>query len=126
MSPTIIKILIIGIERLSVPFLLVISDIVANIAVINIKLIESIKLYCKNNPPRDYTNLTSISWTTPDGFFDIYMRIRSNKLTFRAMPVPVYQNNGYGVSGCYNPQTGATKVVEQTRRMGRSIPYVDC
>ncbi len=82
--------------------------------------------YCKNNPPRDYTNLTSISWTTPDGFFDIYMRIRSNKLTFRAMPVPVYVNSGYGVSGCYNPQTGATRVVEHIRRMGRSIPYVDC
>ncbi len=82
--------------------------------------------YCKNNLPRDYTTINSMSWTTPDGYFDIYMRIRSNKLAFRAMPVPVYQNNGYGVSGCYNPQTGSTKVVEQTRRMGRSIPYVDC
>ena len=82
--------------------------------------------YCKSVPNADYTKLNSRSWTTPDGYFDIYMRIRSNKLTFRAMPVSVYQNNGYGVSGCYNPQTGATKVVEQTRRMGRSIPYVDC
>ena len=82
--------------------------------------------YCKNNLPRDYTTINSMSWTTPDGYFDIYMRIRSNKLTFRAMPVPVYQSNGYGVSGCYNPQTGATKVVEHERRMGRSIPYVDC
>ena len=82
--------------------------------------------YCKNNTPVDYTKLNSMSWSTPDGYFDIYMRIRSNKLTFRAMPVPVYQNNGYGVSGCYNPQTGAIKVVEQTRRMGRSIPYIDC
>ena len=82
--------------------------------------------YCKNNPPRDYTNLPSISWTTPDGFVDIYMRIRSNKLTFRAMPVPVYVNSGYGVSGCYNSQTGATRVVEHIRRMGRSIPYVNC
>ena len=82
--------------------------------------------YCKSVPNADYTKLNSRSWTTPDGYFDIYMRIRSNKLTFRAMPVPVYQNNGYGVSGCYNPQTGATKVVEQTRRMGRSIQYVDC
>ena len=82
--------------------------------------------YCKNNLPRDYTTINSMSWTTPDGYFDIYMRIRSNKLTFRAMPLPVYQNKGYGVSGCYNPQTGATKVVEHTTRRGRSIPYVDC
>ena len=82
--------------------------------------------YCKNNLPRDYTTINSMSWTTPDGYFDIYMRIRSNKLTFRAMPVPVYQTNGFGVAGCYNPQTGATKVVEYERRMGRSIPYVDC
>ena len=49
LSPTIIRILIIGIERLSVPFLLVISDIVANIAVKNIKNIESINLYFKIN-----------------------------------------------------------------------------
>ena len=82
--------------------------------------------YCKNNPPRDYTTLNSNSWTTPEGFFDIYMLIRNNKLTFRAMPVPVYVNAGYGVSGCFNPQTGATRLVEHNRRVGRSIPYVDC
>ena len=82
--------------------------------------------YCKANPPRDYTNLASNSWTTPDGYFDIYMRIRGNDLTFRAMPVPVYQQAGYGVSGCYNSLTGATKVVEHNRRLGRAIPYVNC
>ena len=82
--------------------------------------------YCKNNPARDYSNLNSNSWTTPDGYFDIYMRIRSNKLTFRAMPVPVYQNSGYGVSGCFNPQNGATKVVEHPRKLGRAIPFIDC
>ena len=82
--------------------------------------------YCKNNPARDYTNLNSNSWTTPDGYFDIYMEIRSNKLNFRAMPVPVYQNSGYGVSGCFNPQNGATKVVEHPRKLVRAIPFIDC
>ena len=82
--------------------------------------------YCKSNPPRDYTTLTSNSWTTPDGYFDIYMRIRGNSLIFRALPVPVYEKAGYGVSGCYNSQTGATKVYEETRRLGRNIPYVSC
>ena len=82
--------------------------------------------YCKANPPRDYTKLASNSWTTPDGYFDIYMRIRGNNLTFRGMPVPVYQQGGYGVSGCYNSLTGATRVVEHPKRLGRSIPFVDC
>ena len=82
--------------------------------------------YCKNNPTRDYTTLNSNSWTTPDGYFDIYMRIIGGSLTFRAMPVPVYQNAGFGVSGCFNPQNGSTRVVEQTKRLGRAIPYVNC
>ena len=82
--------------------------------------------YCKNNPPRDYTTLNSNSWTTPDGYFDIYMRRRGNDLTFRALPVPAYQNSGLGVSGCYNPQSGATRVVEHPQRMGRSIPFISC
>ena len=82
--------------------------------------------YCKKNPPRDYTTLNSNSWTTPDGYFDIYMRIIGGSLTFRAMPVPVYQSAGFGVSGCFNPQNGATRVVEQTQILGRAIPYVNC
>ena len=82
--------------------------------------------YCKSNIPRDYTTLTSNSWTTPDGYFDIYMRRRGNDLTFRALPVPAYQNSGLGVSGCYNPQSGATRVVEHPQRMGRSIPFISC
>mgnify|MGYP002848659604 CR=1 FL=1 len=81
--------------------------------------------YWKSNVPRDYTTLASNSWTTPDGYFDIYMRIRNNKLTFRAIPVPNYQNSGLGVSGC-NPQTGVTRVVEYNQRMGRSIPFTSC
>ena len=82
--------------------------------------------FCKSSVPADYTKIRSKSWTTPDGYFDIYMRINSGRLTFLAVPVPVYQNAGFGVSGCYNPQTGATKLVEQTQRLGRSVPLVSC
>ena len=82
--------------------------------------------YCKKNPPRDYTTLNSNSWTTPDGYFDIYMRIVGGNLTFRAMPVPAYLNSGFGVSGCFNPTSGATRLIEQSKRLGRSIPYANC
>ncbi len=82
--------------------------------------------YCKSNPPRDYSTITSISWTTVDGFFDIYMRRRGDNLTFRALPVPVYESTGYGVSGCYNPQTGVKKVVSHIKRLGRAVPFVNC
>ena len=54
------------------------------------------------------------------------MRIIGGSLTFRAIPVPVYQNAWFGVSGCFNPQNGSTRVVEQTKRLGRAIPYVNC
>ena len=82
--------------------------------------------YCKSNPARDYTNLTSRSWTTPSGYFDIYMETSANKITFRALPVPVYELLGYGISACFNSQTGVLKISEQSKRLGRNIPYVDC
>ena len=82
--------------------------------------------YCKSQPPADYTVLESVSWSTPSGYFDIYMVSSDNKITFRALPVPVYENSGYGVSACYNPQTGVIKIRELSKRLGRNIPYVDC
>ena len=44
---------------------------------------------------------------------------------FRALPTGQYSNSGYGVSACYNSQTGATKVVERTVK-GRSVPNINC
>ena len=82
--------------------------------------------YCKSQPPADFTVLESVSWSTPSGYFDIYMVSSDNKITFRALPVPVYENSGYGVSACYNSQTGVIKIRELSKRLGRNIPYVDC
>ena len=79
---------------------------------------------CQN--ARVQVKLPQGEFHSPDGYFDIYMRINSGRLTFLALPVPVYQNSGFGVSGCYNPQTGASKLVEQTKRLGRSVPLVSC
>ena len=82
--------------------------------------------YCQSESPVDYTNLESVSWTTPSGYFDIYMETSANKITFRALPVPVYELLGYGTSACFNSQTGVLKISEQSKRLGRNIPYVDC
>ena len=82
--------------------------------------------YCKSVSPADYTNLESVSWSTPTGYFDIYMETTVNRITFRALPVPVYENSGYGVSACFNSQTGVIKIKEHSKRLGRDIPYVDC
>ncbi len=81
--------------------------------------------YCRSNPARDYTNLTSRSWTTPSGYFDIYMEVSGNNVYFRALPVPVYASSGFGVTSCFNSQTGATKVVERTIK-GRGVPRISC
>ena len=81
--------------------------------------------YCKANPARDYTNLTSRSWTTPGGYFDIYMEAVGSNLYFRALPVPVYSSSGLGVTACFNSLSGATKLVNRTTS-GRSVPRISC
>ena len=79
--------------------------------------------YCKSNSPEDYTILESVSWSTPSGYFDIYMKIVANRITFKALPVPVYENLGYGVSACLNSKTGALKISELSKRLGSNVPY---
>ena len=82
--------------------------------------------YCKSESPADYTSLESVSWSIPSGYFDIYMETSVNRIIFRALPVPVYENLGYGVSACFNSQTGVLKISEQSKRLGRNVPYVNC
>jgi len=41
------------------------------------------------------------------------------------LPVPVYASSGFGVTSCFNSQTGATKVVERTQK-GRGVPRISC
>ena len=81
--------------------------------------------YCKVNPARDYTKLTSTSWTTPSGYFDIYMEAVGSNIYFRALPVPVYSSSGLGVTACFNSLSGATKLVNRTTS-GRSVPRISC
>ncbi len=81
--------------------------------------------YCKTATPYDFTNRTSRSWFSPSGYFQIYMQPSGTRTYFRALPTGQYSNSGYGVSACYNSQTGATKVVERTTK-GRGVPNVNC
>ena len=81
--------------------------------------------YCKTQAAYDHTNRTSRSWYSPSGYFQIYMQPSGTRTYFRALPTGQYSNAGYGVSACYNSQTGATKVVERTTK-GRSVPNINC
>ena len=81
--------------------------------------------YCKTNPVFDHTNRPSRSWFSPSGYYQIYMANSGTRTYFRALPTGQYSNSGFGVSACYNSQTGSTKVVERTTK-GRGVPNVAC
>jgi len=80
---------------------------------------------CKAATPYDYTNRASRTWISPSGYYQVYMEPAGTRTHFRALPTGQYANSGYGVTGCYNSQTGATKVMEMTTK-GRSVPRINC
>ena len=80
---------------------------------------------CKTQAAYDHTNRTSRNWNSPSGYYQIYMTTSGTRTYFRALPAGQYANSGYGVSACYNSQTGSSKVVEMTNK-GRSVGNVQC
>ena len=81
--------------------------------------------YCKANAAYDHTTRGSTSWYSPSGYYQVYMQNSGTRTFFRALPTGQYSNAGYGVSACYNSQTGATKVVESTTK-GRNVRNINC
>ncbi len=81
--------------------------------------------WCKTGTMTDYTNSTRTWIYSPSGNFQVYMGRRGNRLDIRARPTGTYSSSGYGVTGCYNWQSGATKVIDQTNK-GPSVPTTNC
>ena len=84
--------------------------------------------YCKtqNNAQVDLTNSTATNWYTPSGLYRIYWRTSGYYSQFRAVPWGQYANSGYGVSACFNRNTGATKVLDQTQKGQRYVRDITC
>ena len=81
--------------------------------------------WCKDRAPRDYTNSTARRWNSPSGLYQIYWQNSGTRAYFRALPAGSYSNSGYGVRGCFNSQTGSTKVSDMTRK-GRGVRNIGC
>ena len=81
--------------------------------------------YCKTQAAYDHTNRTSRSWYSPSDTFKYICSHRVQEPISGLFQQGSILNSGYGVSACYNSQTGATKVVERTVK-GRSVPNINC
>ena len=81
--------------------------------------------WCKTNTPTDYTNSTARGWNSPSGLYQVYWQNSGTRSYFRALPAGNYASSGYGVRGCFNSQTGSTKVSDMTTK-GRSVGNINC
>ena len=81
---------------------------------------------CKTRTPRNHTNDNGRDFTSPSGNYRITLRNRGTRVDVLATPYGQYRNTGYGTSGCYNYQTGSTKVVDQTQKGSRYVRTVNC
>ena len=78
---------------------------------------------CKTNPLSGPTNTRF--WNSPSGIFNITLGQRNGITNISALPAGDYSNDGYGVIGCFNHQTGSTKVV-LLKNKGREVFEQDC
>ncbi len=65
------------------------------------------------------------SWVSPSGLFRIRMEDNNNRTKITAVPDGDYSQTGLGVAGCFNQQTGATKV-NLSNEKGTALPANDC
>ena len=73
----------------------------------------------------DYTTRNSTTWYLPSGIYKITMQAKEKENIFIAEQAGRYSKKALGVSGCYNSQTGETKVLEMTTK-GRDVTLPDC
>ena len=78
---------------------------------------------CKTNPLSGPTNTRF--WNSPSGIFNIALGQKTGITYITALPAGDYSNDGYGVTGCFNHQTGNTRVVLLTDK-GREVPEQEC
>ena len=80
---------------------------------------------CKTATPVDHTNRTSTTWNSPSGYYSIRMERSGTRTFFRAIPAGQYAAAGFGVSSCFNSQTGASKLTEMTAK-GSTVGRYNC
>ena len=92
--------------------------------------------YCKStNNQRDVgvSEPTTRAWNSTSGMYTMTMR-SSNSDRFRLNALPqrqdtwksTYSNEDYGVSGCFNYTTGATKVISWEKLGFREVKDLNC
>tara|TARA_Y100001968_G_scaffold333007_1_gene393556 strand:+ start:696 stop:1298 length:603 start_codon:yes stop_codon:yes gene_type:complete len=63
-------------------------------------------------------------WNSPSGLFQIRMTSNNNRTSIIAQPAGEYAQTGLGVAGCFNNQTGSTKVNLSSTK--GAVPPNDC
>lgn len=82
---------------------------------------------CKNRAPGNYTNSNGRAYNSPSGNYRIEIQPAGAITRYWARPTGNYTNTGYGVSGCFNSSTGATKVVDSYGPYkGRRVLQANC
>ena len=92
--------------------------------------------YCKNtNNQRDVgvSEPTTKAWNSTSGMYTMTMRSSdNNRFRLNALPqrqdkwASTYSNEEYGVSGCFNYNTGATKVTSWDKLGYREVKDLNC
>ena len=79
--------------------------------------------FCKANPGI-VVNGAETSWNTQSGLYAIqmYLRLNQNQLQWTANPTIWFQGTGYGVGGCIDGATGATKISENKDKRWHTTP----
>lgn len=77
---------------------------------------------CKGAAP---VTPTTNTWNSPSGLYTITYTPATPTSTFVAVPAGQFATSGYGVSGCFNNSTGATKLSESTTK-GTNVPAAAC
>ena len=60
--------------------------------------------------------LNGYTWNSASGRFNLILEQKSGITTVIARPAGKYMFEGYGVTGCFNPQTGITNVVVHSEK----------
>lgn len=78
---------------------------------------------CKTSAPVTLT--TQTTWNSPSGLYTITYTPGTPTTIIRAVPAGQFSTSGYGVSGCFNSTTGATKLLEMTTK-GTNVTNAAC
>ena len=94
--------------------------------------------WCKDSNQNTHRNMSSFpsskAWNSPSGYFTINMRdSNSTRFLIRAFPQTqswsrknTWNDTGFGVSGCFNYSTGASKVISWRKPDYKNVITIQC